>query len=93
MPGEGEWAAGAVKVRTSTLHRHCEEWLRGRRFHGDMPSADGFGRDLKELCPSGERTNPLHVAGERVRFYRVPALATARAEFERWLDSKVEWSA
>ncbi|GIK48498.1 MAG: hypothetical protein BroJett013_11950 [Alphaproteobacteria bacterium] len=91
LPCEGDWSAGGVKVRTDTLLRHCEEWMRGRRFHGDVPTADAFGRELKEHCPSSERTNPLRIDGDRVRFYRFPSLPQCRAEFEQWLDSKVEW--
>lgn len=92
LPCDGDWHMDAVKVRTSTLHRHCEEWVRGRRHHGDTPTYDAFGRDLSELCVSKETTNPLRRDGERIRFYRLPALSQCRAEFERWLDSKVDWA-
>lgn len=86
-----DWREGPVKVRTDDVRNAFEIWMRGRRHHGDLPTADSFGRELKEMCPSIERTNQRRVGSERVRFYKIQSLRQCRLEFERWLDSGVQW--
>lgn len=86
-----DWSERALTVRTEDLRESLEVWMRGRRHHGDLPTLEMFGRDLRELCPGAKRVQ-RRVKGKHVRFYALPALATSRAEFEQWLDSKVDWS-
>jgi hypothetical protein len=90
--GAPDWHDGPAKVRTDDVRNAFEIWMRGRRHHGDLPTAESFGRDLKEVCAGMERTNQLRVKAERIRFYKLPSLSDCRADFEEWLDSKVEWA-
>jgi hypothetical protein len=87
-----DWREQSVSVRTDDLRSALDVWLRGRRHHGDILTADMFGRELRDMCPSAKRVRLREAKAERIYFYRVPSLDQCRREFAQWLGSKVDWS-
>jgi hypothetical protein len=81
-----------TRVRCDLLRREYEEWLGRKRYHGDAPTAEQFGRDLREMCPSIERVRKRTEADLKW-FYHIPERRVCRDEFANWLGSTVEWSA
>lgn len=86
-----DWREQSVTVRTDELRSALDVWLRGRRHHGDILTADMFGRELRDMCPSAERAR-LRESHARVWFYTLPPLDQCRREFAQWLGSRVDWS-
>lgn len=86
-----EWRSESICVRSDDLRDEYKTWLSGRRHHGDLPTADAFGRDLHDMCDSITKERRRE-GGKRPYFYELPKLAKCRAEFEKWLDSKVDWA-
>lgn len=85
------WAEHGVSVLTDDLRHAYELWVRARRHHGDVLTADTFGRELRDMCPSAKRVQRRE-GSKLPRFYDLPALPKCRAEFSRWLNSEVEWA-
>lgn len=87
----GAWADEGVSVRADDLRHAYESWVRARRHHGDVYTANAFGGELKDMCPSAKRVQRRE-RHERPRFYELPTLDECRADFSKWLNSEVDWS-
>jgi len=85
-----DWREQGVSVRADELRSALDVWLRGRRHHGDILTAELFGRELRDMCPGMKRTQRREGAA-RIWFYDLPTLHGCRVEFTQWLGSKVEW--
>jgi hypothetical protein len=85
-----DWREQGASVRADELRSALDVWLRGRRHHGDILTAELFGRELRDMCPSMKRTQRREGAA-RTWFYDLPPLHDCRVEFTQWLGSKVEW--
>lgn len=86
------WRDEGVSILTDDLRAAYEHWVRARRHHGDIFTADMFGRELRDMCPSAKRVQRRASNGERARYYELPSLDLCRVEFARWLNSEVDWS-
>ena len=86
------WRDDDVSVLTDDLRAAYEHWVKARRHHGDICTADMFGRELRDMCPSAKRVQRRAGNGERSRYYDIPSLGRCREEFARWLNSEVNWS-
>jgi hypothetical protein len=86
-----DWRGRGVSVRADDLRTAYEQWVRARRHHGDVLTANGFGCELKDMCPSAKRVQRRE-GSTRPRFYELPPLAECRADFAKWLNSEVDWS-
>lgn len=84
------WTDDTASVRTDHMRRAFEEWMHGRRHHGDLPTADSFGRDLLDLCPRIVRKRVRDNAS-RPYVYVLPPLRECREQFATWLGSEVNW--
>lgn len=86
-----DWRAESISFRADDLRTSLELWMRAKRHHGDILTAEAFGRELRDMCPSAERFQQREKRN-RVWLYGVPTLTTCRAEFAEWLNSEVDWS-
>lgn len=87
-----DWQGQGVSVRADELRSALDVWLRGRRHHGDLLTAELFGRELRDMCPTAERVRRRDGRVDRIYFYDLPTLDQCRRDFSQWLGSKVDWS-
>lgn len=84
---KGDWESGPLRIRCSEMRKLYESFVARRRHHGDLISAEEFGRELHAMCRGIERKQK-RVSGERDWFYIVPSLEMAHVQFEEWLSGK-----
>lgn len=88
---EGDWGSRAESViAKDALRSSYVEWMKGRRFEGDIADDARFGRQLRSLLPGLDERRP-RVSGDRVRQYVLPPLPDCRAAFDQWIGSAAEW--
>lgn len=88
--GEPDWAAEGRSVPREILRANYSDWMRGRRYDGEILEERHFGRELREMLPSvgDKRANN---GGVRAWNYTFPPLSECRVAFEGWLRSPMEW--
>lgn len=86
-----EWREQPISLRVDDMRGAFELWMRSRRHHGDVLTAEMFGREFRDICPRAQRVQRRE-KHTRARFYDLPRLSDCRRDFEKWLDSTVEWS-
>lgn len=84
------WEGKAITVSRDYLWRDYEDWLSGRRWHGNAVSVDVFGKKLRAMC-SGIEDRRAWGSGQRVRQYILPPLAGCRAAFATYIGGEMEW--
>lgn len=85
---EEGWTKGSVEP--SRLMAACNRYLKARNIHSRNPSAVAFGMQLHKCC-EGLGKARVRVDGRQRYLYDVPDLATARAEWDKFIGSAVEW--
>lgn len=84
------WEGEAITVSRDYLRRDYEDWLSGRRWHGNAASVDMFGKKLRAMC-SGLEDRRARVSGGRERQYILPPLTECRAAFAAFIGGEMEW--
>lgn len=84
------WEREAITVSRDYLRRDYEDWLSGRRWHGNAASVDMFGKKLRAMC-SGLEDRRARVSGGRERQYILPPLTECRAAFAACIGGEMEW--
>lgn len=84
------WEHEAISVSRDYLRRDYEDWLSGRRWHGNAASVDVFGKKLRAMC-SGLEDRRARVSGGRERQYILPPLTDCRAAFAAFIGGEMEW--
>jgi hypothetical protein len=95
---QGDWAKDWAWVRTTSLY---QDFLRQAKDEGQLhrPTAEQFGQQLRQLCPSVKR-QPHKMRAvddwggdsfDKPKCYGLPPLAEARAEFEKHFGQRVAW--
>lgn len=84
------WEGEAITVPRDYLRRDYEDWLSGRRWHGNAVSVEVFGKKLRAMC-SGLQDQRARISGTRLRQYLLPPLAECRAAFAVYIGGEMEW--
>lgn len=86
------WERSSAIVKVDALHDAYRAWWGEHRGfgHGDLLSKADFGKTIQEMCPTRTlvRRGPRN---DRYTAHLLPNLSLARAEFEGWMKSPVEW--
>lgn len=74
-------------VPTERMRAAYHRYAKGRNIRARMPESRAFGRLLKRIAPN------VHKKRDAVGYvYKMPDLDTARADWERFIGHKVDWS-
>lgn len=84
----GKWETQVDKER---LRGTYNRYAKGRQITGWLPSSVAFGRALREVCPSVDASQKRKEGDSQVNVYRLPPLAQARAEWDRFIGRSREW--
>ncbi|OHD02166.1 MAG: hypothetical protein A2885_09460 [Sphingopyxis sp. RIFCSPHIGHO2_01_FULL_65_24] len=94
MPGDfdtsDDWSTSPRTIGRDALRNQYSDWMKGRRYDGEIADERLFGRRLREMLPSVEDRR-LGGRFDRSRAYVLPPLAECRSQFERWVRGSVEW--
>ncbi|XSC48383.1 primase-helicase family protein [Bradyrhizobium sp. RDT10] len=88
---EVSWEDASIKVAVDDFRLNYEDWLRRRRFAGDLLNAARFGVRVHQIFPAITRIHPK-VGDKRQWYYVIPRLAECRAEFEKLIGSTINWA-
>lgn len=88
----GGWASSVQTIARDSLRRDYVDWMKGRRYDGEVVEERYFGRRLRDMLPTLNDRRPAAKPGiTRIRQYEVPALADCRAAFDQWMGQPVDW--
>jgi hypothetical protein len=87
-----EWQQGGKRVPCDALRRAYAEWMKQRRFDGEVLSEQHFGKRLEAMCPSIDRVRPGG-SPRPPRQYVIQPLDACRQQFGDWIGGSVEWIA
>ena len=89
--GDG-WASSVQTIARDSLRRDYVDWMKGRRYDGEVVEERYFGRRLRNMLSTINDRRPSAKPGvTRIRQYEVPALAECRAAFDQWMGQPVDW--
>lgn len=87
---DDDWSNCAQTLGRDTFRASYVEWMKNRRFDGDIVEERHFGRRLRDMLPTlGDKRAG---GGQRVWQYILPPLSECREAFQRWLGSSVDWT-
>lgn len=83
------WVGASQSIRKDSLRAAYEDWMRQRRYQGEIAGPSEFGGRLHALCSSVSISRRAD-DGERVYHYVFPPLPECRAEFARAMGGREE---
>ncbi len=85
-----EWQSDGARILCETMRRTYADWMKTRRFDGQVMSDQHFGRKLQAMCPEIKRSRPSGPV--RPRQYVIPVLEICRERFCEWIGGTVDWT-
>lgn len=82
------WDSDTVK---SAFRGHFVQYCRGKNVKSRLPDAAEISQELKKVLPSLGLNHRKRFGSEVHRVYRVPSLAEARLEFEKFIGQPISW--
>lgn len=87
-----DWKNGSVTVLRKSLRNEYENWIKGRRFEGEMLEERRFGELLRQMAPGVSNKRGTSGGGSRPWEYVFPTLDQCRQEFEVYIGGKLDWT-
>lgn len=89
------WMDSSVSMRRDDLRQHYENWMRDRRYQGEITGPSEFGEALRALCPGLTSSRPSK-NGARIWNYVLPPLQDCRSGFLKAMggdEDEIQWGA